>query len=64
MIAAPRRMPDRRRWTIFVIAVAVASPFFWMGFIGGHMLYLSAGLAVLLLARIAVPSRPDAPLAA
>lgn len=62
MIPSPRAKPSRRSVVVFVAAVAVAAPMFWMGFIEGRMIWLLPGLAVVLLARCAVPRyRPQAP---
>jgi hypothetical protein len=43
--------PTRRALTVCAIAVAIAAPMFWMGFIVGQMFWLLPGLVVVLLAR-------------
>lgn len=55
MIPSPRSRPSQRSLIVFTIAVMIASPLFWMGFIKGKMIWLLPGLAVLLLARLLVP---------
>jgi hypothetical protein len=47
--------PDRGKLAVLAIAVVVAAPMFWMGFIAGRMFWLLPGLAVVLLARLALP---------
>jgi hypothetical protein len=52
----PYRMPNARptqhRRAAFVVAVIVAAPAFYLGFIAGRMIWLLPGLAVVLLARL------------
>ncbi|MFI4898691.1 MAG: hypothetical protein ACIARR_12815 [Phycisphaerales bacterium JB059] len=50
---------DRGRWKglVFAFVTAMAAPMFWMGFVGGHELYLAPGLALVLGSRIAVSRR-------
>lgn len=57
MIPSPRSKPSRRSLIVFAVAVLVAAPMFWMGFIEGRMIWLLPGLALVLLARLAVPRR-------
>jgi hypothetical protein len=47
--------PTRRHLLIFAIAVLLALPFFWLGFIQHHYLFLLPGLAIVLLARLLTP---------
>ncbi|MDB5331074.1 MAG: hypothetical protein JWP03_2225, partial [Phycisphaerales bacterium] len=51
--------PDRGKLAVLAIAVVVAAPMFWMGFIAGRMFWLSPGLAVVLLARVALPVKKE-----
>jgi hypothetical protein len=48
--ATPR--PTRRALIVCAVAVLIAAPMFWMGFIVGQMLWLAPGLFVVLLARL------------
>ena len=52
------RMPTRKQWTVFGIAVVLALPMFGAGFVLGKMLWLLPGLTVVLLARIWIPKPP------
>jgi len=52
------RMPTRRQLLIFAIAVLVALPMFWAGFVLGKMFWLLPGLTFVLLARICIPKPP------
>ncbi len=45
----------RRKVHIFLFAVAVAAPMFWMGFIERRTFFLVPGLGMILLARLALP---------
>ncbi len=54
MIPSPRSQPSRRALIVFTVSVLVAAPMFWMGFIMGRMIWLLPGLAIVLLARLAV----------
>jgi hypothetical protein len=51
-----RAAPTTRQCLVFAEAVLVASPLFWLGFIEGRMIWLLPGLAVVLLARLLIPS--------
>jgi hypothetical protein len=44
--------PTPRALVVSAIAILVAAPMFWMGFIAGQMLWLAPGLAVVLSARL------------
>jgi hypothetical protein len=55
MIGSPTRTPSARAVLVFLAAVAVAGPMFWLGFIKGLMIWLLPGLGVVLLARLLVP---------
>jgi hypothetical protein len=46
---------SRRALTVLVIAIAVAAPMFWLGYVCERMLWLVAGVGVVLLARLMVP---------
>jgi hypothetical protein len=54
MIGSPARSPSKRAVIVFLAAVVIASPMFWLGFIDGRMVWLLPGLAVVLLARLAL----------
>ncbi len=56
----PGRTTGHLSRTIFVLAVAIALPFFAMGFLGQQMLWLIPGVAIVLLARLALPRKPRA----
>jgi hypothetical protein len=47
--------PTKPKLIVLAVAVAVAAPMFWMGFIAGRMFWLLPGLAVVLVARLALP---------
>jgi hypothetical protein len=47
--------PGGRALRIFALAVALAAPFYWVGFIENGMIWLLTGLGIVLLARLAVP---------
>jgi hypothetical protein len=55
MIGSPTRLPSRRAVIVFLIAVALTTPMFWLGFIEGRMIWLLPGLGLVLLARLFVP---------
>jgi hypothetical protein len=55
LIGSPTRAPSKRAVLIFLAAVALAAPMFWLGFIEGRMIWLLPGLGVVLLARLFVP---------
>ena len=57
MIGSSERTPDRNRLIAFAVAVMLALPFFYLGFIQGWMIWLLPGLAIVLLARVAVLTR-------
>jgi hypothetical protein len=44
--------PTRRALIACAIAIVIAAPMFWMGFIAGQMIWLVPGLAVVLAARL------------
>ena len=48
--------PTRRAMIVFLIAAALAAPFYAMAFIGGRMPWAMAGVLIVLLARFAVPA--------
>ena len=50
-----RAKPQARQLVVFSIAVVLATPTFWMGFIEGKMIWLLPGLGVVLLARLFIP---------
>jgi hypothetical protein len=47
--------PTRRGLALFAAATLLASPFYWLGFIEGKMLWLLPGLLIVLAFRAAVP---------
>jgi hypothetical protein len=49
-----RAKPNARQLMIFAIAVILAAPAFWMGFIQGKMVWVLPGLAIVLLARFLI----------
>jgi hypothetical protein len=49
--------PDRGRVRVFALAVIVAGPMYWMGFIERQWVWLVPGVAVVLLARVLVVRR-------
>lgn len=44
--------PTRRQIRVFVLALLIAGPMFWMGFIERHMIWLGPGVGVVLLLRL------------
>jgi len=50
-----RVAPTRRQLIVFTVAVLVALPMFWMGFIARQVVWLLPGVSVVLLARLFVP---------
>jgi hypothetical protein len=58
-----RVAPKRGQWIVWAIAVLMAAPIFWMGFVQAKMVWLLPGVGVVLLARVFVP-RTDVPPAA
>jgi hypothetical protein len=56
MIPSAAAAPSRRSWEVFGVAVLLAGPMFWLGFIENRMIWLLPGLAVVLLARLLVPA--------
>jgi hypothetical protein len=58
---APAPPPRGGILIYFAAVVALAAPFFWMGFIEGQMKWLVPGLALVVLARLLVPKGPPAP---
>jgi hypothetical protein len=64
MIPGPDRHagPTRRKLVILAVAVAVAAPMFWMGFVERDVEWVVPGLIVVLLSRLLLPRRaPGAP---
>ncbi len=53
-IRSPLSKPSRRTLTVFAAAVALATPFYWMGFIERRELWLVPGLGIVLIARLFV----------
>ncbi len=51
----------RRKRNTWLASVAIAAPFFWMGFIERRELFLLPGLAIILLARLTLPAGPGLP---
>jgi hypothetical protein len=52
--------PSPRKLAVWAAAVLIAAPMFWMGFIERQTWWLGPGLAVVLLARLALPRRAAA----
>ncbi len=46
--------PTRRQWLVLALAVAMAGPFFWLGFIELRYGALAPGVAIVLIARLGV----------
>lgn len=53
--AGPSRTPTRRHLAALALACAAATPFYWLGFMEGRWIMLVPGLAIILLARLAIP---------
>ena len=53
------RAPSPRTLRVFFLTVGIAAPFFWMGFIERHEIWLAPGLGIVLLARLFVRPRPS-----
>jgi hypothetical protein len=49
--------PARAQWIVLAVAVAVASPFYWVAFMQGRMVWVVPGVLIVLAARFAVPKR-------
>lgn len=47
--------PSRRSLIVCAVAIVIASPMFWLGFIDGRTRWLLPGIAVVLAARLLVP---------
>jgi len=47
-----RAKPNAKQLVVFAIAVILAAPGYWMGFIEGKMVWVLPGLAIVLLARL------------
>jgi len=54
-----RAKPTARSLAVFIVAVLIATPMFWMGFIMQQTIWLVPGLAVVLLSRVAVARHQD-----
>jgi hypothetical protein len=52
LVVLPNDRPRARNLLVCGLAVLVALPMFWMGFVVGQMVWLGPGLAVVLLARL------------
>jgi hypothetical protein len=57
-LAMSRDRPTRRNLLVWVLAVALAGPMFWMGFVADRFVWLVPGLAVVILARLLCRSHP------
>jgi hypothetical protein len=51
----------RRKLLVLCFAVAAAAPCYWLGFLERQELFLAPGLAIILLARLALPRAKPAP---
>lgn len=56
--------PRLDKLVVLAITIALAGPFFWLGLIERHTMWLAPGVAILLLARLAVRGRKPAALPA
>jgi hypothetical protein len=54
MLPFKGHQPTRRAVVVFIAAVLVAMPMFWMGFIAKQMIWLLPGVGVVLLARLLI----------
>jgi hypothetical protein len=54
--------PTRRQLVVWLVAVVVAAPMFWMAFIRGQMVWAVPGVCVVLLSRLAIGRTPRATL--
>ena len=46
------RTTDRQKWVTFVVTLLLAAPAYWVGFVEGKMVWLLAGVGVILLSRV------------
>lgn len=57
-----RPAPDRRTWTVLAVALVLATPLFWVGFLDRETIYAACGVAIILMAKAFVrPTPPAAP---
>jgi len=52
-----RLEPTRWQLLVFALAVLIALPMFWMGFIQRQLIWLLPGVAIVLLARVMIPAQ-------
>jgi hypothetical protein len=57
---AETRRPTRTKLTVFAVAVLLAAPCYWMGFIERQTWWLGPGLGIVLVARLFVPRATSA----
>jgi len=49
--------PTRQKLAVLGIAVLLAAPFYWLGFMDGKMIWLVPGLAIVLVSRVVIASK-------
>jgi hypothetical protein len=57
------RSPSRREVMCFAIAVLIAAPFFGIGFLGGQLIWLVPGVAIVVIARFLNRASVQSPVA-
>jgi hypothetical protein len=53
--AGSRRVPSRREWVVFSLAIVLAAPMYWLAFIENRMVWAIPGVGLVLLARLLIP---------
>ena len=51
--------PQRRQWVILIVSTVIAAPMYTVGFLGEHPMWLVPGVAVMLLARLAIGQKQN-----
>jgi hypothetical protein len=59
LVIVPANGPTTRNLIVFVVAVSISLPLFWMGFVVGQMVWLVPGLTIVLLARLLCSDRQN-----
>ncbi len=57
----PAPGPTRRSITVLAVALAIATPMYWLGFLLDYWVWILVGVCVLLAARLFVPATVSAP---